>query len=118
LFVTFLKEAQVHLAAIPALLGKLESSAGDAAALQDLLREIHSLKGAASAVEQDDVAFVCRVLEQRIHKAQRGDKAVDGGFFELFRQGVGLLHSGLPETARGGNFIISLQFLDSVRKLT
>jgi|GEM_PF-4898864 len=117
LFDTFIKEAQLHMAAVPALLGKLQQNASDAAALQNLLREIHSLKGAASAVEQDDVAFVCRVLEQRVHKALRGDKAVDASFFELFQQGLDLLDTGLPAVTRDGQFIISLQFLGSVRKL-
>lgn len=117
LFDTFIKEAQLHMAAAPAFLGKLQQNASDAAALQNLLREIHSLKGAASAVEQDDVAFVCRVLEQLIHKALRGDKAVDASFFELFQQGLDLLDTGLPAITRDGQFIISLQFLDSVRKL-
>ena len=106
------------MAAMPDLLGRLEQNAGDIGALHDLLREIHSLKGAASAVEQDDAAFVCRLLEQRVRKAQCGDKAIDTGFFELFRQGLDLLHAGLSEAARGGKFTISLQFLESVRKLT
>ena len=118
LFDTFVKEAQGHMAAMPALLDKLERDAGATGTLHDLLREIHSLKGAASAVEQDDVAFLCRLLEQRLHQVLRGDKAVDASFCELFRQGGALLDTGLPEVASGGKFIISLQFLESMRKLT
>jgi two-component system chemotaxis sensor kinase CheA len=118
LFDIFVKEAQTHLAAMPPLLGKLQQDAADKVALHDLLREIHSLKGAASAVEQDDVAFVCRLLEQRAYRARQGEKAIDTDFFGLLHQGLDLLHAGLPEVARGGKLTIPLQFLESVRNLT
>jgi two-component system chemotaxis sensor kinase CheA len=118
LFGTFLKEAAVHRAAIPGLLGKLEAEPGSEDAAQELLREIHSLKGAAGAVEQEEAAFLCRSLEQAVVKVRRGERAADAAFFDAFRLGLALLDDGLAEVARGGKFAISLQFLESMRKLT
>ncbi|HEX7642488.1 MAG TPA: Hpt domain-containing protein [Burkholderiaceae bacterium] len=117
LFGTFLKEAQVHIASASALLGELERDPDRGPVLYDLLRAIHSLKGAANAVEQEDAAFLCRSLEQVLHKVQRGERQVDPDFHELFRQGLALLQAGLAALADGGKFTISLQFLESVRKL-
>lgn len=118
LFGTFLKEAAMHRAAVPGLLGKLEQAPEADDVAQELLREIHSLKGAAGAVGQEQIEFLCRSLEQVIIKARRGEHAIDAAFFEAFRQGLSLLDGGLAAIADGGRFTISLQFLESVRKLT
>ncbi|HEX8955649.1 MAG TPA: Hpt domain-containing protein [Burkholderiaceae bacterium] len=117
LFGTFLKEAQVHIASASALLGKLDREPDRSPILYDLARAVHSLKGAANAVEQEDAAFLCRSLEQVLHKVQCGERQVDPDFHELFRQGLELLQAGLATLANGGKFTISLQFLERVRKL-
>jgi len=118
LFGTFLKEAQGHVAEISTLLDSLEKTPGQADTMRDLLREVHSLKGAAGAVEQSQVEFLCRSLEQATIKVQRGERAADAIFFEVFRHGLQLLESGLAEVSRGGTFTVSLHFLENVRKLT
>jgi len=118
LFGTFLKEAAMHRTAVPGLLGKLEQAPESDDVAQELLREIHSLKGAAGAVGQEQIEFLCRSLEQVIIKVRRGERTIDAAFFEVFRQGLALLDGGLAAIADGGRFTISLQFLESVRKLT
>ena len=125
LFGTFVKEAAVHLAAMPVLLDRLEQEpgggeggdAGGSDAARDLLREIHSLKGAAGAVEQSQVEFLCRALEQLAAKLVRGECAADATFLEAFRSGLALLGDGLAQLTHGGTFTVSLQFLQSMRKL-
>lgn len=117
LFGTFLKEAQIHMAEVAGLLEKLGREPGSDAILYDLIRSVHSLKGAASAVELEDVAFVGRSLEQILQRVRRGECKADAAFHALFRQGLELLETGLAELANGGKFTISLQFFDSVRKL-
>ncbi len=117
LFVTFLREADDHVAAMPGLLDQLKQDPAGVEALRDLLREVHSLKGAAGAAEQGQVEFLCQSLEQILIRIQRGDMMIDTRFFEVFYHGHALLKQALPELAHGGNFAISLQFLESVRKL-
>ena len=114
---TFLKEAQVHMAAVSGSLEKLNQEPGSDAILYDLIRSVHSLKGAASAVELEDAAFIGQSLEQVLHKVRRGERETDAAFRELFRQGLELFESGLAELAIGGKFTVSFQFLESVRKL-
>lgn len=117
LFATFLKEAQVHVTAISGLLDTFAQASGESEVARDLLREVHSLKGAAGAVGQNQVEFLCRSLEQALIKVQRGERAADAPFFEVFRHGLHLLESGLADIVRGDTFTISLQFLESMRKL-
>ena len=117
LFGTFFREAQVHIDAATGLLEKLGQEPGSDAILYDLVRSVHSLKGAASAVELEDAAFVGRALEQILQKVRRGECKADAAFHALFRQGLELLETGLAELANGGKFTVSLQFLESVRKL-
>ena len=117
LFGTFLREAAGHVGAMPGLLAILEQNPGQAEAARDLFREIHSLKGAAGAAEQEVVEFLCQSLEQILIKIQRGDLVIGAGFFVVFYHGHALLEEGLAGLARGCKFTIPLQFLESVRKL-
>ena len=118
LFSTFVKEARAHLEAMAGLLAALEREPVRADLLAELLRRVHSMKGAADAVEQQQAALVCRALEQAVHKARRGECLADAGFFSLMRQGSQALETGLASVADGGSFTIPLQFLESMRKLT
>ena len=118
LFNTFLKEADAQVLAISALLARPDDERGQEDVLTDLLRKIHSLKGAAGAVGQHQVELLCRSLEQVLHKVVRGERQADAEVFACLRHGIALLEDGLPGIAGGGSFTISLQFLESVRKLT
>ena len=115
---TFIAEAKTHIDGIPSLLDKLKHGEGDGDALTELLRKIHSLKGAAGSVDQNQVELLCQSLEQVLRMVMRGERKIDADFFDLFEQGLALLESGLTTTARDGKFMISLEFLSSVRKLT
>src|SRR5579871_4560079 len=118
LFNTFLKEASGHVAAIEVLLTRLEQEPHRQELLAELTREVHSLKGAAGAVEQSEVEFLSRSLEQVLIQMQRNGKAPEGMFFDVFRQAKAVFDAGLPALGQGGKFVIPLQFLESARKLT
>jgi two-component system chemotaxis sensor kinase CheA len=63
---TFKVEAEEHLQAISSLLLELEKSpppAQQAAAVEGIFRESHSLKGAARAVDLADIEAICQALE-------------------------------------------------------
>lgn len=118
LFGTFLKEAAGHVVVLKQLLADLEQTpvVGDASAA--LFREVHSLKGAAGAVEAGEVEFLCQSLEQLLVKAQRREVAMNAVFFDIFRQSGALFDTGLPALGRGEKFMIPLHFFESMRKLT
>jgi len=117
LFATFLREAEGHVAAMPDLLGALEQDPNQTEAARNLAREVHSLKGAAGAVGQRQVEFLCQSLEQILIKIQRGELAIGPNFFDVFYHGYALLKQSLTELADGGKFTIPLQFLEGLRKL-
>lgn len=117
LFGTFLKEAAGHLAMLTPLLRDLEQAPVAGETADTLFRKVHSLKGAAGAVEAQEVEFLCQSLEQLLVKAQRRDLPMNADFFEIFHQALAVLDSGLSGLARGQKFMIPLHFLESMRKL-
>jgi two-component system chemotaxis sensor kinase CheA len=74
LFAIFASEARVHLAQIGTSLDALERAGGAApVALLDPIRDaLHTLKGAARAVELYDLEYLCHALEKVFHAARAG----------------------------------------------
>jgi two-component system chemotaxis sensor kinase CheA len=74
LLATFRLEAEEHLAAMSSLLLELEQAdpgGPQAARLEALFREAHSLKGAARSVNLVDVEAVCQALERVLSAMKR-----------------------------------------------
>ncbi|HEY8026848.1 MAG TPA: Hpt domain-containing protein [Burkholderiaceae bacterium] len=85
---TFRLEVAAHLSAMRTLVDALERRQFDgdiATPLQDLIRELHSLKGEAGAVEHGKLEYLCRSLEQVLFRVL-GDEI---RFFPLF---FGMFH--------------------------
>ncbi|MES2161019.1 MAG: Hpt domain-containing protein [Pseudomonadota bacterium] len=90
LLATFRLEADEHLGAMSALVLELErpgESGGPARAaglVETLFREVHSLKGAARAVNLADIETVCQALESVLALLKRAQRAPPAPMFELF----------------------------------
>lgn len=82
---TFRLEAEEHLGALSSLLIELEREsepAGQKRLVESAFRRIHTLKGAAHAVNRVDVALVCQELESLFADLKRGDLQLDLPLFD------------------------------------
>jgi chemotaxis protein histidine kinase CheA len=102
-----------------ALLDRLERGADDdrLQAAQELTREMHSMKGAAGAIDQSEIEYLCRLLEQVLLTLQRTEMVMTASFFSTFRQAQVLLENGLQNVREGEKLVIPIEFFANVRKL-
>lgn len=83
---TFKVEAQEHLQAISAGLANLEKAGEGGAAgeiVETLFREVHSLKGAARAVDLRAIEALCQSLEGVFAAYKRKEITATPGLFDL-----------------------------------
>lgn len=110
LLAIFAAEAQLHIARIDADLDALGSCSAEArpALLASLLEALHTLAGAARAVDLDALEWLCRALEG-VFKAGGDAAAFDGGQFSRLHEAVDMARAltGRPE-ARTRNLAIAL----------
>ncbi|RFP14781.1 MULTISPECIES: response regulator [unclassified Duganella] len=107
LLATFRLEADEHVGAMSALVLELErpdepgGSARAAGLVETLFREVHSLKGAARAVNLADIEAVCQALESVLALLKRAQCAPPVPMFELLYLTIdvlrGLLDGGAYE---------------------
>ncbi|MEN6610501.1 MAG: response regulator [Methanoregulaceae archaeon] len=99
LLTTFREEAEEHLGVITDLLIRIEKSGPPPAPdlVEQVYRKTHSLKGAARAVSQNEVAQVCQNIENIFALVKAGELNPDADNFDLFHRAVkciGALVSG------------------------
>jgi two-component system chemotaxis sensor kinase CheA len=104
LLATFKVEAHEHINAVAAGLVELEhvpSAERQAALIETVFREAHSLKGAARAVNLTDIEKVCQALEGVFAALKRREISVSVGLFDTLHRAVGTLNTLLasPEAA-------------------
>uniref|UniRef100_UPI002FCDC9C9 Hpt domain-containing protein n=1 Tax=Duganella sp. S19_KUP01_CR8 TaxID=3025502 RepID=UPI002FCDC9C9 len=104
LLATFRLEADEHVGAMSALVLELERPGDPARAaglVETLFREVHSLKGAARAVNLADIEAVCQALESVLALLKRAQRAPPAPMFELLYLTIdvlrGLLDGGIYE---------------------
>jgi two-component system, chemotaxis family, sensor kinase CheA len=91
---TFRVEAQDHLEALGSLLVALEGEQEGAARrglVESIFRRMHTLKGAAHAVNLIDVARMCQDLESLLADLKRGDLQLGVGLFDRLHRDLDLL---------------------------
>jgi two-component system, chemotaxis family, sensor kinase CheA len=91
---TFRVEADEHLRAMSAGVLKLEKElAGDeqAATVEVVFREAHSLKGAARAVNLLEIERVCQSLESVFSAAKRGEISLSLPFYDQLHDALALI---------------------------
>ena len=69
---TFREEAEEYLEAITAGLIDLEKSGPEPATVESVYRKVHSLKGAARAVNLREIESVCQTLESVFSLVKKG----------------------------------------------
>lgn len=91
---TFRLEAQDHIRALSSLLIDLEKEsepAGRKLHVEHVFRRMHTLKGAAHAVNLIDVAQGCQELENLLADLKRGDIQLDLGLFDRLHADIDAL---------------------------
>jgi two-component system chemotaxis sensor kinase CheA len=91
LFAIFASEARVHLTQIGTSLDALEraGSAAPAALLDPICDALHTLKGAARAVDLHDLEYLCHALE-KVFQVARAGAALAPVQWAVVRHGVEL----------------------------
>jgi two-component system, chemotaxis family, sensor kinase CheA len=88
---TFQGEAEDHLRAISALLLELEKEAGgmeEKRLVETLYRKMHTLKGAAQAVNLTDIGDICQSLESVLAALKRGEAECGTELFDRLHETV------------------------------
>ncbi|MDV2481221.1 response regulator [Methanoculleus sp. Wushi-C6] len=102
---TFREEAEEYLESITAGLIDLEKSGPDPATVESVYRRIHSLKGAARAVNLREIESVCQTLETVFSLVKKGEYVPGVEDFDLFFRTVAvaraLLRNERPPEAAG-----------------
>jgi len=91
LLVTFQGEAEDHLRSIASLLIALEKESGTLERqrlVEDLYRKMHTLKGAAHAVNLLDVGDICQSLESLLAALKRGEITLEVNLFDKLHAAV------------------------------
>jgi two-component system chemotaxis sensor kinase CheA len=117
LLAIFAAEAQLHIAQIDADLDALGScgAAARPALLASLLEALHTLAGAARAVNLDALEWLCRALEG-VFKAGGDAAAFDGGQFSRLHEAVDMARAltGRPEPRTRNLAIVLIARLDAM----
>lgn len=95
LLATFRIEAEEHLQAVSSGLIVLERTSHPLEQTKDvenIFREVHSLKGAARAVDRREIETVCQRMENVFAVWKRGELAVSSDLFDILYQAVDVLH--------------------------
>lgn len=94
-------ESEEHLEKLDLGLLHLEKSPDDAARLDEVFREAHSLKGSSRMLGVDNVEQLAHILEDSLGRARRGDIQLTAELIDRLLYGVDQLR-GLVEEAVGG----------------
>ncbi|WP_183356299.1 hybrid sensor histidine kinase/response regulator [Geomonas silvestris] len=91
---TFRLEAQDHLDSASTLLISLEREPEQPEKqrlVESLLRRMHTLKGAAHAVNLGEVALICQDLESLLSEVKRGELALEVAIYDRLHREIDLL---------------------------
>ncbi|HJV33948.1 Hpt domain-containing protein, partial [Geomonas sp.] len=94
LLAVFREEAQDHLAALGQLLVELEAEQEEASRkllVETVFRRMHTLKGAAHAVNLVEVAEGCQDLEDLLAEVKRGERELERELFDRLHLGLDAL---------------------------
>lgn len=98
----FLAESREHVSRMNRVLLVLEGDAGDAGAVEELFRSVHTVKGMSAAMGYERSAEVAHALEQLLEPVRGGALSLDRESVEALFQGVDALERTLEaETAEG-----------------
>ncbi len=84
----FVSEARSHLSAFSELIVRLEDSPDDPAAIDELFRHAHSMKGMAATMGFEQVVGIAHLMESQLSRVRSGEFRMQPAFADL------LLESG------------------------
>lgn len=111
---TFREEAEEYLESITAGLIDLEKAGPEPATVESVYRRIHSLKGAARAVNLREIESVCQTLETVFARMKKGEYAPGVEDFDLFFRTLAVIKAllqGERPPAPPGEIIAALRAL-------
>jgi two-component system chemotaxis sensor kinase CheA len=98
----FVAEAEDGITDLNNALLALEADPEDAAAMDDVFRVAHTLKGNAAAMGYDDVSDFGHALEDLLDAVRRGDREVTPELMDLLFEGVDAVEAMVAEIADTG----------------
>jgi two-component system chemotaxis sensor kinase CheA len=98
----FLAEAREHLATVNRLLLHLEQEPDDVAAVDELFRAVHTLKGTSAAMEYRGVSRMAHALEHTLEGVRAGRAPVDPELVDTLLAAADALERELERQAAGG----------------
>lgn len=87
----FVSESRNHLSAFNELIVQLEDNAGDRAAIDEIFRHAHSLKGMAATMQFDDIATLAHRIEDLLGRVRNNEFPVCPALADLLLEGSDLL---------------------------
>lgn len=87
----FVSEARDHLSAFGELIVRLEDVSGDQAAINELFRHAHSLKGMAATMGYDPIARLAHIMEDQLSRVRNGEIHFVPSLADLLLEGADAL---------------------------
>jgi two-component system chemotaxis sensor kinase CheA len=116
----FVSEARSHLSAFSELIVRLEDSSNDNAAINELFRHAHSLKGMAATMGYEQIVAVSHVMEDQLSRIRSGELLLLPSLADLLLEGsdtltrlVSLVESGSDVAEDTTSLIERLTAFDS-----
>lgn len=97
----FVSEARDHLSAFNALIVRLEELPGNKAAVNELFRHAHSLKGMASSMGYDQVARLAHVMEDQLSRVRSAEVSFVPSLADLLLEGSDALAGMISQVEAG-----------------
>ena len=83
----FVSEARNHLSAFSELIVRLEDSSGDSAAINELFRHAHSLKGMAATMGYEQDVGIAHLMEDQLSRIRSGEFQLLPALADLLLEG-------------------------------
>ncbi|MBC8017725.1 MAG: chemotaxis protein CheA [Verrucomicrobia bacterium] len=97
----FVSESRVHLSTFNELIVQLEENVSDRAAIDEIFRHAHSLKGMAATMQFDAITALAHRMEDLLSRVRSDELAFSADMADLLLEGGDLL-SGMVSTIESG----------------
>ncbi|MDD2273258.1 MAG: chemotaxis protein CheA [Desulfuromonadaceae bacterium] len=99
----FVSEARSHLSAFGELIVHIEKSAADPAALDELFRHAHSMKGMAATMGYEHIVALAHIMENQLSRIRSGEFPLQSVIADLLLEGSDTLARLVAEIEAGSS---------------
>lgn len=99
----FVSEARSHLSAFGELIVHIEKSAADPAALDELFRHAHSMKGMAATMGYEHIVALAHIMENQLSRIRSGEFPLQSVIADLLLEGSDVLSRLVAEIEAGSS---------------